>query len=211
MTKDTLDALLAQANMVSAEERETLILFLKILERGRKLEEHNLLSATYWRRDPFLVAKDLCGAVLQRSYSGEEGASATIIDVRGWRTMDPRRAVEFGIAEREQGTVHVFPLRMRKPGNAGPYHLLGIVVSSAEYPTCLVTLNGLRSKDKKIPGTRVFSTLGIEERDTANVPFLIPGVIDLICGETVDEKHRTSYTPEGFSADLVQGYKVRCR
>jgi hypothetical protein len=130
--------------------------------------------------------------------------------------MDAKRAAQYGIAHRTPGTLHAFPLRRFKAREQGqqkaePYHILAIIASSANYPTGLITINGLALGRISIGATELWTKLGIQESDQKNAPFLKPGALELELANTRIAGLRKSYNIENISPNDAQGYKIPLR
>lgn len=168
-----------------------------------------------WSRDPFTIAQELCGTLLTIQ-TGGESLELRIADTQGWREMDAKRAAEYGIAARTPGTIHVFPTKRFKPraegaSKAEPYNVLGIVAPTPQYPTGLITINGLYRGRESIPSSAVFGPLGIEEVDCSTKIFLDSNLRTMSPAEQRIRALVTPYEVKGINKSRVQGYSLSRR
>ncbi len=164
------------------------------------------VNDSFWQRDPFVVARDVCGSRVEIYHGKRKFNDVLIYDVQAWRDLPKGRGVD--IAGRDVGMVYSFPLKRGKP-TGGVYHRLSVIAHpDSTYPTGLITLAGVQVDDERIDGLeRVFRVLEVDEATTGE-PFVVLGHRVLV-PTTQDIRVLVSqYDVRGQDPKEVRGFKA---
>ncbi len=157
-------------------------------------------------RDPFLVAQDLCGGIVETYKNGSLVGGLRIVDVHAWRYVSEGR--ENDIPKRSPGTVYSFPTKRNRIGG-GVYNIPCVIAGG---DTGLVTVEAVYL-NKRVGGKdAVFDALVINQKNRKKGElFHMPGKRTFTLVEPENLQRMLTYDVKGRDPNVVKGYRMQLR